>query len=82
MKKTVLMAIAVFLVTAAIQILAQSPADSRKILIAYFSLPETDGVDAVSRASRVIVDGKVSGNVEFIANLSINLCHKNKHNKH
>jgi flavodoxin len=33
----------------------------------YFSMPETDGVDAVSGASRIVVDGKVSGNVEFVA---------------
>jgi flavodoxin len=39
-----------------------------KILIAYFSMPETGGVDTVSGASRVIVDGKASGNVEFAAN--------------
>lgn len=38
-----------------------------KILIAYFSVPETDGVDAVSGASRVVVDGKVVGNTQFIA---------------
>jgi flavodoxin len=31
-------------------------------------MPETDGVDTVSGASRVVVDGKVSGNVEFAAN--------------
>ena len=28
-----------------------------RILIAYFSVPETDGVDTVSGASRVVVDG-------------------------
>lgn len=38
-----------------------------KILIAYFTVPETDGTDAVSGASRV-VDGKdVLGNTEYIA---------------
>jgi flavodoxin len=30
-------------------------------------MPETSGVDAVSGASRLVVDGKVSGNVEFVA---------------
>ena len=39
------------------------------ILIAYFSVPETDGVDTVAGASRVAVDGTVMGNNEYIANL-------------
>lgn len=38
-----------------------------KILIAYFTVPETDGVDTVSGASRVAKDGEVLGNTEFIA---------------
>lgn len=38
------------------------------ILIAYFTVPETDGVDTVASASRVVVDGKVLGNTQFIAN--------------
>lgn len=42
---------------------------SRNILIAYFSVPETDGVDTVAGASRVAVDGEVLGNNEFIAQL-------------
>jgi len=39
------------------------------ILIAYFTVPETDGVDAVSGASRVVVDGEVLGNNQYIAQL-------------
>ncbi|MBS5726046.1 MAG: flavodoxin [Clostridiales bacterium] len=39
------------------------------ILIAYFSVPETDGVDAVSGASRVVVDGEVLGNNQYVAQL-------------
>ena len=39
-----------------------------KILIAYFTVPETSGVDAVAQASRVVENGEVVGNVEFIAN--------------
>lgn len=53
---------------------ATQPADKKavsgkrdKVLIAYFGVPETDGVDAVAGASRVIVDGKLSGNTEYIA---------------
>jgi flavodoxin len=68
MKKAVL-AVLVFCAIAVMTVNAQSQTRSRKILIAYFSMPETDGVDAVSGASRVVVDGKVSGNVEFVANI-------------
>lgn len=38
-----------------------------KVLITYFTVPETDGVDTVSGASRVAKDGEVLGNTEFIA---------------
>lgn len=44
-------------------------AASSNILIAYFSVPETDGVDAVEGASRVVVDGEVLGNTQYIAQL-------------
>lgn len=43
--------------------------DAGNILIAYFSVPETDGVDTVAGASRVAVDGSVMGNNEYLANL-------------
>ena len=46
-----------------------SAAASSNILIAYFSGPETDGVDAVAGASRVVVDGEVLGNTQYIAQL-------------
>lgn len=45
---------------------AQSAADGR-ILIAYFTVPETDGVDTVSSASRVAADSGVVGNTQYIA---------------
>jgi flavodoxin len=38
-----------------------------KIVIAYFSMPETGGTDAVSEASRLVVNGQVTGNVQFVA---------------
>lgn len=38
-----------------------------RILIAYFTVPETDDVDTVAGASRVAKDGEVLGNTEFIA---------------
>jgi flavodoxin len=37
------------------------------ILIAYFTMPESDGTDAVASASRVVTDGEILGNTEFIA---------------
>ncbi|MBP6170167.1 MAG: flavodoxin [Bacteroides sp.] len=39
-----------------------------KVLVAYFTWPEPDGVDASSGASRVLSDGKMFGNTEFVAN--------------
>ena len=39
------------------------------ILIAYFSVMETDGADTVASASRVAVDGKTVGNNEYLASL-------------
>lgn len=44
-------------------------ADSGNILIAYFSVMETDGVDTVASASRVAVDGEVLGNNQYIAQI-------------
>ena len=43
------------------------PVSNGKALIAYFTLPETDGVDAVAGASRVIVNGNLYSNVQYIA---------------
>ena len=43
------------------------PDEDVSILIAYFTVPETDDVDAVASASRVVENGEVMGNVEFIA---------------
>lgn len=40
-----------------------------RILIAYFTVPETDGVDTVSSASRVAVDGQVMGNTQYVARI-------------
>lgn len=42
---------------------------SGNVLIAYFSVMETDGVDTVSNASRVAVDGEVLGNNQYIAQI-------------
>lgn len=40
-----------------------------KALVVYFSVPETDGVDASSGASRLISEGKVMGNTQYIASI-------------
>lgn len=40
---------------------------NNNILIAYFTVPETDGVDTVTNASHVSTDNGVVGNTEFIA---------------
>lgn len=45
---------------------AEEPGESN-ILIAYFTVPETDGIDTVSGASRVVTKDGVLGNTEFIA---------------
>lgn len=42
-------------------------AQAKKILIVYFTMPETDGVDTVAGASRVVKNGEVLGNTQFIA---------------
>ena len=40
-----------------------------KSLVVYFSVPETDGVDASSGASRVSVGGKMMGNTQYVASV-------------
>lgn len=46
----------------------QTQRAENRILIAYYTLPETDGTDTDSGASRVAADGGVQGNVEYMAN--------------
>jgi flavodoxin len=57
------LAILLFALFAAFSVEAQT----KKILIVYFTMPETDGVDTVSGASRVVKNGEVLGNTQFIA---------------
>jgi flavodoxin len=40
-----------------------------KVLVAFFSHPEPDGVDAVANASRVIVEGTIYGNTHYVAEI-------------
>lgn len=44
-------------------------AQDGKVLVVYFSVPETDGVDASSGASRVIADEKLQGNTQYVASV-------------
>ena len=46
-----------------------SDAGTGNILVAYFSVMETDGVDTVAGASRVAVEGEVLGNNQYIAQI-------------
>lgn len=41
--------------------------EGKKALVIYYSMPERDAVDAVAGASRLIDDGKVAGNTQWIA---------------
>lgn len=43
------------------------PGTNHHVLVAYFSEPLPDGVDANTSASRVIVDGDLYGSVEYMA---------------
>ena len=38
-----------------------------KVLVTYFTWTESDGVDASTGASRIIEDGNLYGNTEFVA---------------
>lgn len=43
--------------------------DNNKILICYFSFPETDGTDASSSASRVVINGEMKGAMQYMADI-------------
>lgn len=45
------------------------PGTNHRILVAYFSEPLPDGVDAVTSASRVIVNGDLYGSVQYVASV-------------
>lgn len=51
-----------------VQLAKTTVADTKgKVLVTYFSVPETDGVDTSSGASRIISDGKMMGNTQYVA---------------
>jgi len=51
------------------QIESIANAGNGKSLVVYFSVPETDGVDASSGASRILSGGKVMGNTQYVATI-------------
>lgn len=51
------------------QVRSTSQSAKGKVLVVYFSVPETDGVDASSGASRLVSKGKVMGNTQYIASV-------------
>jgi flavodoxin len=65
MKKHIITLMALFVLCGIIE--AQNQPGTGKIIVVYFSVPETDGVDAVAGASRVVVNRNVLGNTQFIA---------------
>ena len=67
MKKLFVLGFVLFCLAANMELPAQSQPGVKKILVAYFTMPESGGADAVSGASRLIVDGKVTGNVQSAA---------------
>lgn len=69
MKTKTIWVVAAILLFGGSQLQAQSSKSEKKILVAYFSMPETDGADASSGASRKVTDGKLQGNTEYVASI-------------
>jgi flavodoxin len=67
MKKHIITLMALFFLCGIIE--AQNQPGTGKIIVVYFSVPETDGVDAVAGASRVVVNRNVLGNTQYIAQI-------------
>jgi len=55
--------------TAQMAAAAHQDGTGSRILVVYYSMPESDGTDTDSGASRVAVNGQVQGNVEYVANI-------------
>lgn len=50
-------------------ILDEPAEENNKILVCYFSFPETDSTDASSGASRVVIDGETKGAMQYMAEI-------------
>lgn len=48
---------------------ASQASNGSRVLVVYYSMPETDGTDTNSGASRVVNGGQVQGSVEYMANI-------------
>ena len=57
--------ILLFLILCSLPSLAQN--NKHKVLVSYFTVPATVGVDASSGASRVVAEGKLYGATEYLA---------------
>ncbi len=55
--------------TAAVNGTAGKSGKPGKVLVAYFSVPETDGVDASSGASRIVSNGRTMGSTHYVASV-------------
>ena len=71
MKKIIIVIICILCIISATFLYAQSQlqTDSRRILIAYFSLPAAGRTDATTSASMIAVDGNIIGHVQHVANI-------------
>jgi flavodoxin len=58
-----------FITVFAFIVLAANAQQQKKLLIVYFTLPESGGVDAVSGSSRQVVNGQVRGSTVIIAEM-------------
>lgn len=50
-------------------VLNETAEENSKILVCYFSFPETDSTDASSSASRVVIDGEMKGAMQYMAEI-------------
>lgn len=67
--KKFFIAFLIFTISISSAILAQSGNSKPKILVTYFSVPETDAVDASTGASRMLKNGKVIGTTAYAAEM-------------
>lgn len=51
------------------EVATESVEEGSKILICYFSFPETDSTDASSGASRVVIDGEMKDAMQYMAEI-------------
>lgn len=57
------------LLLALVALLSLGATAQNKVLVTYFTLPERDGVDTSTGASRIVTDGKLQGATQYVAHL-------------